>query len=260
MDYPTLPIGFHWAPLRGSWYSCEIFKLLDLNHQELDYIAITEEGPQTPAGITLTSHHLRLDGRTALRFASAEVPVSMTAYASTPEPAQCFGSFWTGQKPLAPDSEAVWTTGNERSAKKQVVQLRDAQLTQFRWLISWPWMILIRFDSKLGNAFLFATPWLLITVAVLTSAFFILLPTVHRPKRGLSPPSFPLFLPSHAEPDKFILADAVVSILIGTLFLDQIPKHLKCAADPPAGCSTRWTFWKHCQLEMDMWMSKDSKV
>ena len=20
MDYPTLPIGFHWAPLRGSWY------------------------------------------------------------------------------------------------------------------------------------------------------------------------------------------------------------------------------------------------
>ena len=84
MDYPTLPIGFHWAPLRGSWYSCEIFKLLDLNHQELDYIAITEEGPQTPAGITLTSHHLRLDGRTALRFASAEVPVSMTAYASTP--------------------------------------------------------------------------------------------------------------------------------------------------------------------------------
>ena len=21
MDYPTLPIGFHWAPLGGSWYS-----------------------------------------------------------------------------------------------------------------------------------------------------------------------------------------------------------------------------------------------
>ena len=20
MDYPTLPIGFHWAPLGGSWY------------------------------------------------------------------------------------------------------------------------------------------------------------------------------------------------------------------------------------------------
>lgn len=116
-------------------------------------------------------------------------------------------------------------------------------------------MILIRFDSKLGNAFLFATPWLLITVAVLTSAFFILLPTVHRPKRGLSPPSFPLFLPSHAEPDKFILADAVVSILIGTLFLDQIPKHLKCAADPPQGAAhdglsestANWRWTCECQ-------------
>ena len=25
MDYPTLPIGFHWAPLRGSWRICLVF-------------------------------------------------------------------------------------------------------------------------------------------------------------------------------------------------------------------------------------------
>ena len=26
MDYPTLPIGFHWAPLRGSWYTYDPFR------------------------------------------------------------------------------------------------------------------------------------------------------------------------------------------------------------------------------------------
>ena len=27
MDYPTLPIGFHWEPLRGSWYIAYIAAL-----------------------------------------------------------------------------------------------------------------------------------------------------------------------------------------------------------------------------------------
>ena len=25
MDYPTLPVGFHWAPLGGSWYTITLF-------------------------------------------------------------------------------------------------------------------------------------------------------------------------------------------------------------------------------------------
>ena len=34
MDYPTLPIGFHWAPLRGSWYSYSCFTSFEIVFRE----------------------------------------------------------------------------------------------------------------------------------------------------------------------------------------------------------------------------------